>query len=103
MSGKLVDEIHMCRSVIRKPPSKTAEVEQQKYIINVMSPNDIIPQLIYKVAQQLTMINAAVLFDESFGESRPLKLSTIFNQNSAENGRNGKNLVIFCPSDKLVV
>ena len=52
----------------RNPPSKLAEKAQWKYIISVIPPNDIIPRVIYKIAKQLNMTNAAVLYDQSFGE-----------------------------------
>ena len=40
---------------------------QTKYLIQVMPPSDIIPQIVQLVASQQNMTNAAVLYDESFG------------------------------------
>ena len=42
---------------------------QTKYLIQVMPPSDIIPQIVQLVAQLQNMTNAAVLYDETFGKS----------------------------------
>lgn len=41
---------------------------QTKYLIQVMPPSDIIPQIVQLVAQLQNMTNAAVLYDETFGK-----------------------------------
>ena len=40
---------------------------QTKYLIQVMPPSDIIPQMVQLVASQQNMTNAAILYDETFG------------------------------------
>lgn len=42
--------------------------EQQKYLLQVMPPPDIIPEVIRSIAIHSNMSNAAILFDETFGE-----------------------------------
>jgi ionotropic glutamate receptor len=52
---------------------------QTKYLIQVMPPSDIIPQIVQLVASQQNMTNAAVLYDESFGNfSNLISVYTFF-------------------------
>ena len=51
---------------IRKWSELTAE--QEKYLVQVKPPSDVFPDVINDMATLTKITNAAVLFDESFGE-----------------------------------
>lgn len=42
--------------------------EKQKYLLQVMPPADIIPEIIRSIAINTNMTNAAILFDGTFGK-----------------------------------
>lgn len=42
---------------------------QKKYLLQVMPPTDIIPEIIRGIVIHMNITNAAILYDESFGET----------------------------------
>lgn len=42
--------------------------EQQKYLIQIMPPNDLIPEVVRTIIINQNISNAAILYDESFGK-----------------------------------
>lgn len=51
-------DIHQWRNISK---------EKQKYLLQVMPPADVIPEIIRSIAISTNMTNAAILFDETFG------------------------------------
>lgn len=43
-------------------------VEKQNYLLQIMPPSDIIPEVIRSIAIKTNITNAGILFDESFGK-----------------------------------
>lgn len=48
--------------------------EKQAYLLQVMPPADIIPEIIRSIAINTDMTNAAILFDETFGKCWFIKI-----------------------------
>lgn len=48
--------------------------EQQKYLIQIMPPNDLIPEVIRTIIINQNISNAAILYDESFGKFYYIRL-----------------------------
>lgn len=42
--------------------------EKRQYLLQVMPPSDVIPEVIRSIIVYINMTNAAILFDKSFGE-----------------------------------
>lgn len=42
--------------------------EEQKYLIQIMPPADLIPEIVRSIVLQQNISNAAILFDNSFGK-----------------------------------
>lgn len=42
--------------------------EQRRYLLQVMPPSDIIPEVIRSIIYYMNMTNAGILFDKTFGE-----------------------------------
>lgn len=49
---------------------------QRNYLLQVMPPTDIIPEVIRSIVEYMNITNAAILYDESFGMIIKMKLST---------------------------
>lgn len=58
---------------------RTINEQKRNYLLQVMPPIDIIPQIVGPIIEYMNITNAAILYDESFGKKAIFSINFLLN------------------------